>query len=117
MPDPALMPQNIKPGVHLHSLEFAGQKLRAATKDGHLWIAVNDLSPALGMRSPRAGSNYVLKDGEHMEKKEISITIRLTPQLHKSLKMLAAKEGKTAKECLLEGLDKAFPGWKEEGKK
>ena len=48
LPAPALMPQNIKPGVHLHSLEFAGQKLRAATKDGHLWIAVNDLSPALG---------------------------------------------------------------------
>ena len=48
LPAPALMPQNIKPGVHLHSLEFAGQKLRAATKDGHLWIAVNDLGPALG---------------------------------------------------------------------
>ena len=48
LPAPTLMPQNIKPGVHLHSLEFAGQKLRAATKDGHLWIAVNDLGPALG---------------------------------------------------------------------
>ena len=48
LPAPALMPQNINPGVHLHSLEFAGQKLRAATKDGHLWIAVNDLGPALG---------------------------------------------------------------------
>lgn len=48
LPAPALMPQNIKPGVHLHSLEFAGQKLRAATRDGHLWIAVNDLGPALG---------------------------------------------------------------------
>jgi len=48
-----------------------------------------------------------------MEKKEITLTLRMSPDIHRKLKMLAAKEAKTAKECILEGLDKAFPGWRE----
>lgn len=52
-----------------------------------------------------------------MEKKEIAISMRFTPEIHKALKILAAKEGKTAKQCILEGLDKAFPGWRSEEKK
>lgn len=47
-----------------------------------------------------------------MEKKETSITIRLTPDVHKALKLLSASEGKTAKECIMEALDKTFPGWR-----
>ena len=38
----------VRTGVHLHALDFRTQKVRAATKDGHLWIAVNDLGLALG---------------------------------------------------------------------
>lgn len=45
-------------------------------------------------------------------KKEITITTRLTPELHKQLKLLSAREGKTIKECIMEGLDKAFPDWR-----
>ena len=52
-----------------------------------------------------------------MDKKEISMSIRFIPEIHKALKILAAKEGKTAKQCILEGLDKAFPGWRDEDKK
>lgn len=48
-----------------------------------------------------------------MDKKIVSMSIRLEQELHKALKILAAKEGKTSKDCLLEGLDKAFPGWRE----
>ena len=47
-----------------------------------------------------------------MDKKEISMSIRFTPEIHRALKILAAKEGKTSKDCILEGLDKAFPGWR-----
>ncbi len=47
-----------------------------------------------------------------MEKKETSITIRLTPEIHKALKLLSASEAKTAKECIMEALDKTFPGWR-----
>lgn len=57
---------------------------------------------------------YELKQGVDMEKKEISMTIRMDAQTHRLIKILAAKEGKTAKQCFLEGLDKAFPGWREE---
>lgn len=49
--------------------------------------------------------------------KEKSMSLRLTESIRKSLRILAAKEGKTAKECILEGLDKAFPGWRQEEKK
>jgi len=49
---------------------------------------------------------------EKMDKKEISITIRLTAETHKALKLLSASEGKTAKECIMEALDKTFPGWR-----
>ena len=38
----------VRTGVHLHTLDFRALKVRAATKDGSLWIAVNDLGPALG---------------------------------------------------------------------
>ena len=48
-----------------------------------------------------------------MDKKEISFTVRLATETHRNLKILAAKEGKTIKECLMEGLDKAFPGWRD----
>ena len=48
LPVPALISQPTKPGVRLHTLDFRAQKVRAATKDGHLWIAVNDLGLALG---------------------------------------------------------------------
>lgn len=48
LPVPALISQPTKPGVRLHTLDFRAQKVRAATKDGHLWIAVNDLGQALG---------------------------------------------------------------------
>jgi predicted DNA-binding protein len=50
-------------------------------------------------------------------KREITMSLRLAPETHKALKILAAKEGKTSKECILEGLDKAFPGWRKEGEK
>lgn len=52
-----------------------------------------------------------------MEKKEVAMSIRFTAETHKALRMLAAKEGKTAKQCILEGLDKAFPGWREQEEK
>jgi len=52
-----------------------------------------------------------------MEKKEISITIRLTPETHKALKILAAREGKTAKQCIFEALDEKFPKWRTEAHK
>lgn len=55
--------------------------------------------------------------GGDMEKKEITMTFRFTVEMHRQIKLLAAREGKTAKECFLEGLDKAFPGWREEEKK
>ena len=47
-----------------------------------------------------------------MERNEISITIRLTPEIHKALKLLSAMEGKTAKDCILEALDKTYPNWR-----
>lgn len=47
-----------------------------------------------------------------MDKKETSITIRLTPEIHKALKLLAAMEGKTAKDCILDALDKTYPNWR-----
>jgi len=52
-----------------------------------------------------------------VDKKEVGMGLRFSPETHKALKILAAKEGKTAKQCILEGLDKAFPGWREEGRK
>ena len=52
-----------------------------------------------------------------MEKKEVSMTIRMDSITHRLIRILAAREGKTAKQCFLEGLDSAFPGWKEELKK
>ena len=47
-----------------------------------------------------------------MEKKEITLTIRFTSEMHKALKLLSAMEGKTAKDCILEALDKTFPNWR-----
>ena len=52
-----------------------------------------------------------------MQKKEVAMSIRFTPEVHRALRILAAKEGKTAKQCILEGLDKTFPGWRQEEKK
>lgn len=48
LPVPALISQPTKPGVHLHTLDFRTQKVRVVTRDGSLWIAVNDLGQALG---------------------------------------------------------------------
>ncbi len=44
-------------------------------------------------------------------KKEISITIRMDSETHRNLKILAAKEGKTAKDCIFSALDKQYPNW------
>lgn len=52
-----------------------------------------------------------------METKEVTLTIRVPQEVHRKVKVLAAKEGKTLKECILAGLDKAFPGWREQQEK
>ena len=41
-----------------------------------------------------------------MDKKEVTLTMRFTPQLHRLIKILAAKESKSIKQCILEGLGK-----------
>lgn len=45
--------------------------------------------------------------------KERAMSIRMDEDTHKKLRMLAAKEGKTAKQCIFEALDKTFPGWRD----
>ena len=45
-----------------------------------------------------------------MERKHVNFPV--TPEEHRQLKMLAAKEGKTLKELLLEALEKLFPNWR-----
>ena len=47
---------------------------------------------------------------------EKTLTIRFAEELHRKIKTLAAKEGKTIKECILKGLDAAFPSWREDKK-
>ena len=43
-----------------------------------------------------------------------SVNFDVTEEEHRQLKMLAAKEGKTVKELLLEALEKLFPNWRKD---
>lgn len=52
-----------------------------------------------------------------MENKEVTLTIKIPKELHRKVKMLAAREAKSIKDCILESLDEKFPGWREEGEK
>lgn len=47
-----------------------------------------------------------------MQRKHINFPV--TEEEHRQLKILAAKEGKTIKELLLEALEKLFPNWRKE---
>ena len=44
---------------------------------------------------------------------EKTLNFRIAAELHAKLKLLSLKEGKTIKDCVLESLDKAFPGWRD----
>ena len=46
-----------------------------------------------------------------MQRKHVNFPV--TEEEHRLLKMLAAQEGKTLKELLLEALEKGYPNWKE----
>ncbi len=46
--------------------------------------------------------------------KQKRINFDLSEKEHRQLKALAAKEGKSIKELLLEALEKLFPNWKDE---
>lgn len=50
-----------------------------------------------------------------MQRKHVNFPV--TEEEHRQLKILAAQEGKTIKELLLEALEKIFPNWREKGKK
>ena len=45
-----------------------------------------------------------------MQRKHVNFPV--TDEEHRQLKILAAKEGKTIKELLLEALEKLFPNWR-----
>lgn len=45
-----------------------------------------------------------------MQRKHVNFPV--TEEEHRQLKILAAKEGKTIKELLLEALEKLFPDWR-----
>lgn len=45
-----------------------------------------------------------------MERKRINFDV--SEEEHRQLKILAAKEGKSIKELLLEALEKIFPNWR-----
>ena len=47
-----------------------------------------------------------------MERKRINFDV--SEEEHRQLKILAAKEGKTVKELLLEALEKFFPNWRKD---
>ncbi|WP_299393894.1 ribbon-helix-helix domain-containing protein [uncultured Desulfovibrio sp.] len=47
-----------------------------------------------------------------MQRKHVNFPV--TEEEHRQLKILAAKEGKTIKELLLEALEKLFPNWRKE---
>lgn len=47
-----------------------------------------------------------------MQRKHVNFPV--TENEHRQLKMLAAKEGKSIKELLLEALEKLFPNWRNE---
>ncbi len=50
-----------------------------------------------------------------MQRKHVNFPV--TEEEHRQLKVLAAKEGKSIKELLLEALEKLFPNWRKEQKK
>ena len=50
-----------------------------------------------------------------MQRKHVNFPV--TEEEHRQLKILAAQEGKTIKELLLEALEKFFPNWRVKGKK
>ena len=45
-----------------------------------------------------------------MQRKHVNFPV--TEEEHRQLKILAAKEGKTIKDLLLEALEKLFPDWR-----
>lgn len=47
-----------------------------------------------------------------MQRKHVNFPV--TEEEHRQLKILAAQEGKTIKELLLEALEKLFPNWRKE---
>lgn len=47
-----------------------------------------------------------------MQRKHVNFPV--TDEEHRQLKILAAKEGKTIKELLLEALEKLFPNWRKD---
>ena len=47
-----------------------------------------------------------------MQRKHVNFPV--TDEEHRQLKILAAKEGKTIKELLLEALEKLFPNWRQD---
>lgn len=47
-----------------------------------------------------------------MQRKHVNFPV--SEEEHRQLKILAAKEGKTIKELLLEALEKIFPNWRKE---
>lgn len=47
-----------------------------------------------------------------MQRKHVNFPV--SEEEHRQLKILAAKEGKTIKELLLEALEKLFPNWRKE---
>lgn len=47
-----------------------------------------------------------------MQRKHVNFPV--TAEEHRQLKILAAKEGKTIKELLLEALEKLFPNWRKD---
>lgn len=47
-----------------------------------------------------------------MERKRINFDV--SEEEHRQLKILAAKEGKSIKELLLEALEKIFPNWRKD---
>lgn len=51
------------------------------------------------------------------EDKVKQIPFRMTASEHTGLKILAAKQGKSIQQLLVDALDKTFPSWRDEGKK
>lgn len=47
-----------------------------------------------------------------MQRKHVNFPV--TEEEHRQLKILAAKEGKTIKELLLEALERLFPNWRKD---
>lgn len=52
------------------------------------------------------------KQGGHLKRKRINFDV--SEEEHRQLKILAAREGKTIKELLLEALEKFFPNWRKD---